>query len=205
MSSSAIQSPTSVLLRNTSRLAPMSRCPRQPSPGLEKRENDFFQKESCEFIPTVPNSQPVCGIHHPDQGVRFLEIVSPIRAKRLLASYIPFDTVALVLGSKEGNRAAHRYSVCNYSYYQHPIFIGETFLPLIINRSDNESQGWADSADILLHDLLDDGGFPCIVQAAGSLSERDRALAVLTASKSSSPCPSSVPFLVLTASCLCRV
>lgn len=40
-------------------------------------------------------------------------------------------------------------------------------LPFIVNRLDNESKGWADSVDVLAHDLLDDSRLARIVEPAG--------------------------------------
>jgi len=38
-------------------------------------------------------------------------------------------------------------------------------LPVIINGFNDEAQRWTDAVDVLIHDLLDDGGLPCIVQS----------------------------------------
>lgn len=38
-------------------------------------------------------------------------------------------------------------------------------IPFIVYGLDDEAQSWADSVDILTHDLLHNGGLACIVQA----------------------------------------
>ena len=39
-------------------------------------------------------------------------------------------------------------------------------IPIVINSFDNETKGWADVIDVLIHDLLDNGCLSSVVQAA---------------------------------------
>ena len=48
-----------------------------------------------QLLPAVVDAQPVGGIHHPDQGVGLLKVISPVRPQRLLASDIPCVPVSL--------------------------------------------------------------------------------------------------------------
>ena len=38
-------------------------------------------------------------------------------------------------------------------------------IPIIINSFDDEAKGWADIVDVFLHNPLDDGCLPSVVQA----------------------------------------
>ena len=38
----------------------------------------FFKQQSSQFVLAVPYPKPICGIDHPDQGICFLEVVTPI-------------------------------------------------------------------------------------------------------------------------------
>jgi len=49
----------------------------------------LFKKQSRKLFATVSNSQPVCGVHHPYQGICLLEVVPPVRSEGLLTSHIP--------------------------------------------------------------------------------------------------------------------
>lgn len=42
-----------------------------------------------ELSPAVVQSLAVCGIHHPDERIRLLEVVLPVRAEGLLAADVP--------------------------------------------------------------------------------------------------------------------
>ncbi len=49
---------------------------------------------------------------------------------------------------------------------------GERRLPVVVDGLDDEAEGGAHGVDILAHDLLDDGGLACIVEAAASCQPR---------------------------------
>ena len=49
----------------------------------------LFLQETPEFVPTVLYPQPVRRVHDPDQGVRLLKVVPPVRPQRLLSSHVP--------------------------------------------------------------------------------------------------------------------
>ena len=51
---------------------------RQLRSSPEQLEKYLFEEQSGQFIATVAKSQSVSGIHHPDQGIRLLEVVAPV-------------------------------------------------------------------------------------------------------------------------------
>lgn len=66
-------------------------------------------------------------------------------------------------------------------------------LPLVVYGLDDEAQGWTDAVDVFIHDSLHDCGLAAIVQTTIRLSAAapKNSHHLLTASVSSSPCPSS--------------
>ena len=82
-SSSPVMHPdTSVLFANTNRLAPESRFPGPSAasacPAKGQPHAHLLLQEAMQLLPAVVNSQPVCGIHHPNQGVCLLKVVAPV-------------------------------------------------------------------------------------------------------------------------------
>ncbi len=51
----------------------------------------LFLKQPMELIPAILDPQPIGGIHHPDEGVRLLEVVPPVRTQRLLPTNVPCE------------------------------------------------------------------------------------------------------------------
>lgn len=49
----------------------------------------LFLQQALEFLPTVVDAFAVRRIHNPNQRVCLLKVVLPVRAERLLASYVP--------------------------------------------------------------------------------------------------------------------
>ena len=93
-SSSPVMHPTtSVLFANTNRLAPESRFPglsaTSACPAKGQPDAHLLLQKAMQLLPAIVDAQPVCGIHHPDQGVCLLKVVAPVRPQRLLASDIP--------------------------------------------------------------------------------------------------------------------
>lgn len=96
-SSSPVMHPvTSVLLANTSRLAPESRLPIQSAQlarGCGHRASGLshlFLEKAVQLLPAVVDTQPVGGVDHPDQRIRLLKVVAPVRPQRLLAADVPY-------------------------------------------------------------------------------------------------------------------
>ena len=99
-SSSPVMHPTtSVLFANTNRLAPESRFPglsaTSACPAKGQPDAHLLLQKAMQLLPAIVDAQPVCGIHHPDQGVGLLKVISPVRPQRLLASDIPCVPVSL--------------------------------------------------------------------------------------------------------------
>lgn len=84
---------TSVLFANTSRLAPESRfspfCQLQPSVEERKHQAHLFLEKTMQLLSAVLDTQAVCGINNPYQGVCFLKIVAPVGSQCLLPSHVP--------------------------------------------------------------------------------------------------------------------
>ena len=97
---------TSVLFANTSRLAPESRfcglSAGSTAKGLQHAH--LLLQEAMQLLSAVVNAQPVCGIHHPDQSVCLLEVVTPVRAQRLLAADVPYLRGLVVVLGPESER-----------------------------------------------------------------------------------------------------
>jgi hypothetical protein len=73
---------------------------------------------------------------------------------------------------------------------------GRRCLPVVVDGLDDEAEGGAHGVDVLAHDLLDDGGLACIVEAAASWStpvyaqvRMNNGRARNTASICEAPCP----------------
>lgn len=43
-----------------------------------------------QLVSAVVDTQPVGGVDDPNQGVRLLKVVAPVRAQRLLAADVPW-------------------------------------------------------------------------------------------------------------------
>lgn len=105
----------------------------------------LFQKQGLEFSHTLPYTQAVRGIYHPDQGICLLEIVSPVRSDCLLATNVPnIELISVVVSPK--------------------CVLAERQSPLEVNCFDDESQSRADSIDILIHDSLDNSRLSSVVE-----------------------------------------
>lgn len=48
-------------------------------------------------------------------------------------------------------------------------FVRQGDIPFVIEGPDNESQGWANSIHVLIHEPLDNCSFPSIVQSSSTL------------------------------------
>ena len=62
----------------------------QVAEALIDSATHLFQQQAVKLVSAISHSVSVGRIDHPDQGVCLLEIVLPIRSKRLLATDIPY-------------------------------------------------------------------------------------------------------------------
>lgn len=51
----------------------------------------ILKKEVMELLLTILNSHAISRVHNPDDGIRLLEIVSPVRSKSSLATNVPYS------------------------------------------------------------------------------------------------------------------
>jgi len=68
-------------------------------------------QQAVQLGSTVVDPQPVRGIHDPDQGIRLLKVVPPVRSKRLLATDIPWTSQSAST-VKDKPDSTHICSVC---------------------------------------------------------------------------------------------
>lgn len=45
-----------------------------------------------------------------------------------------------------------------------------SYIPIVVNRLDDEPKRWADAVDVLIHNLLYDGRLARIVETPGTVS-----------------------------------
>lgn len=43
-----------------------------------------------QFLPTIVDAQAIRSVHDPDERVRLLEVIAPIRPERLLTADVPY-------------------------------------------------------------------------------------------------------------------
>ena len=90
----------SVLFRKTSKLAPARRCASRSDGVVIAAVEAYLLEQQCmKLLATIANACSIDSIHHPDQRIRLLKVVSPIGADRLLASNIP-DVEFIPVGSQ---------------------------------------------------------------------------------------------------------
>lgn len=80
----------------------------------------------------VSQSPLVRTVHHPDNGVRLLKVVAPVRPDRLLPSHVPDVELEA----------------------------------LVFQGLDVESECRGDGRDVLVAELLQDGGLPGVVESS---------------------------------------
>lgn len=84
ISLSSIHPFTSVLLENTRRLAPASRCSATCQSSVlelgKGRGRHLFLEQPMKLVSAVLNPKAVCRVDDPYQGVGLLKVVAPVRA-----------------------------------------------------------------------------------------------------------------------------
>lgn len=84
---------TSLLFLNTSRLAPISRCVAlrvsRVVAAAGERAAHLLQEKLEQLVSAIVQTCRVRRVDYPDERVRLLKVVLPVRAECLLASYIP--------------------------------------------------------------------------------------------------------------------
>lgn len=88
LTSSSVMAPgTSLLFLKTRRLAPERRCRKRRRSAcygaVSAREDGYaylFEKQACQLLSTVVDALAVGGIDDPDERVRLLKVVLPVRA-----------------------------------------------------------------------------------------------------------------------------
>lgn len=165
---SCLQTPTDSPLKVASTPSATSAFPATGQPDAH-----LLLQKAMQLLPAVVDAQPVCGIHHPDQGVGLLKVVAPVRPQRLLASDIPCAGSASD-SEERGKPTNVEFVPGKQSEPQNRRRAGgqegRRCLPVVVDGLDDEAEGGAHGVDILAHDLLDDGGLACIVEPAASWS-----------------------------------
>lgn len=77
--------------------------------GGAGKTKHLFQEQAVKFVPAVLDPETVRGVHDPDKGIRFLEVVAPVGPERLLASYIPWGWLARGISSVCSGVESHTY------------------------------------------------------------------------------------------------
>ena len=89
-SCSLMQCSTSVLFKKTKRVAPINRCEVSWRRDLRVGSH-LFQQQPSELLSAIIDTEAICSIHHPDEGVGLLEIVFPVRPQGFLPANVPCD------------------------------------------------------------------------------------------------------------------
>jgi hypothetical protein len=148
---------------------------------------NLLQQQSLQLVSTVRQTFSICGVNDPDQRVRLLEVVLPVRSESLLAADIPFQASVAAITADE--RAIQIFSLYLHLISVHLNPRVTAHLPIIIDRLDDEPERWAHRVYIFIHNSLHNRGFASVVQATFTHQPRliSRSIS-LTATGSSSPC-----------------
>jgi len=119
-----------------------------------------------EFLLAVLHAHSITRVHDPNEGIRLLEVVSPIWPQGSLATHIPCTWTISIPETWDERGCTHIFSV--YLTALIIVGVGTERLPSVGERLDIEPKRWADATNVLATDFLENGGFPRIVQATGT-------------------------------------
>lgn len=152
-SSSPMHPGTSVLFKNTSRLAPDNLCKQRVSLHLISAfGTHFFPQQFSELCLALADPQSVRCVNHPNQCISLLKIVAPVRSDGLLSTHIPYIELVPSLVSFHSYRPA-------------------AFSPLKVNGFDDKAQCWANRVDIFIHDAFHNSRLASIVKSTTLLAQ----------------------------------
>lgn len=135
-----------------------------PTPAC--RVTHLFLEQALELAPAVVDPLTVRGVDHPDERVRLLKVVLPVRPQRLLPAHIPCD-VSVPCPSCCCS-LPYICLVCSFVRQLSFLAMSKFLLPIVLDRLDDKSKSRADTVYVLVHDLLHNGSLACIVQTPGS-------------------------------------
>lgn len=141
-------------------------------PCSARRPAHLLHQQALELPLAVLHALAVGAVHHPDEAVRALEVVPPVGPQGLLATHIP--DVQLESGQEEGWREGQPGPSPAL-----PALLGASppqgpRSPSVLQRLDVEAQRRGDGVNVFAIELLEDGRFASVVQAAGARQVKEK-------------------------------
>lgn len=136
-----------------------------PQPPSVRPPAHLFHQQVLELTLAVLHALAVGAVHHPDEAIGALEVVPPVGPQGLLAAHIPDVQLESGQGGVAGRSAQPLARPPHLLWAARPQGFHS---PPVLQGLDVEAQRWGDGVNVFPIELLEDGCFASVVQAAGA-------------------------------------